>query len=172
MPGFRESLRRDPAATLARVRKKHVPLLYWTAAAWGARFGLSKEDSDLGADQAVMEAMVRRALVLDEAGRWAPCTTSCSVRGRPAASAGGSVERARAHFARLGGALRGTPRGPVRHLAETVAQPAQDRREFEELLQKALEVDPDAVREQRLANLVSQKRARWLLARVPDLFVE
>ncbi|PYQ47942.1 MAG: hypothetical protein DMF78_22480, partial [Acidobacteria bacterium] len=33
-------------------------------------------------------------------------------------------------------------------------------------------VDVDAVPDMRLANLVYQKRARWLLGRADDLFVE
>src|SRR5687767_6697732 len=41
-PGFRAELRRDPARALAPMRKKDVPLLYWTANAWGAAIALSK----------------------------------------------------------------------------------------------------------------------------------
>jgi len=39
-------------------------------------------------------------------------------------------------------------------------------------LQQALAVDADGRPEMRLANLVAQRRARWLLARVDDLFLE
>ena len=49
---------------------------------------------------------------------------------------------------------------------------AQNRAEFEEMLEKALAVDPDAVPELRLANTVSQRRAAWLLARADELFLE
>jgi predicted anti-sigma-YlaC factor YlaD len=40
----------------------------------------------------------------------------------------------------------------------------RDRREYESLLRQALAVDPDRRPEWRLANLVMQRRARWLLA--------
>jgi hypothetical protein len=40
------------------------------------------------------------------------------------------------------------------------------------MLRRALAVDPDARPEWRLANLVMQRRARWLLAREDDLFLE
>jgi hypothetical protein len=33
-------------------------------------------------------------------------------------------------------------------------------------------VDLEAAPQQRLANLIAQKRARWLLARVDELFIE
>jgi len=57
-------------------------------------------------------------------------------------------------------------------LAESVAAPRGDRREFQALLASALKVDPDARTEWRLANLVMQRRARWLLARTDELFAE
>jgi predicted anti-sigma-YlaC factor YlaD len=49
---------------------------------------------------------------------------------------------------------------------------SQDRAEFERLLKRALEIDPDARPEWRLANLVMQRRARWLLARTDSLFAK
>jgi predicted anti-sigma-YlaC factor YlaD len=55
--------------------------------------------------------------------------------------------------------------------AEAVSVGKEDRREFESLLQRALAIDPDARPEWRLANLIMQRRARWLLARVDDLFL-
>ena len=34
LPGFRDRIATDPDAVLAGARNKHVPLLYWTGAAW------------------------------------------------------------------------------------------------------------------------------------------
>ncbi len=61
---------------------------------------------------------------------------------------------------------------PLLSLAETVSVRLQDRKEFESLLKQALAVDPGARPEWRLANLVAQRRARWLLARADLLFAE
>ena len=66
----------------------------------------------------------------------------------------------------------GQQAGPLVSLAENVSVPAQNRKEFEELLKRALEIDADAKPEYRLANLVAQRRARWLLGRVDRLFVD
>jgi predicted anti-sigma-YlaC factor YlaD len=85
---------------------------------------------------------------------------------------GGSADRARKHFERamqLSGGLRASP---MVSLAETVAVREQDRKEFRSLLERALAVDPDARPEWRLANLVMQRRARWLLSREDLLFAE
>ncbi|MGH7361140.1 MAG: TRAP transporter TatT component family protein, partial [Candidatus Methylomirabilales bacterium] len=42
-PGLTALLARDPAGALSEMRAADVPSLYWTAAAWGAWIGLSKE---------------------------------------------------------------------------------------------------------------------------------
>jgi hypothetical protein len=57
-------------------------------------------------------------------------------------------------------------------MAMAVAQPAQDRAEFQLLLNQALAIDADQYPSWRLANLVSQKRARFLLTRIDALFNE
>ena len=48
----------------------------------------------------------------------------------------------------------------------------QDRAEFESLLEKAMAVDLDAAPEQRLANLIAQRKARFLLDNADELFLE
>jgi len=40
------------------------------------------------------------------------------------------------------------------------------------VLEQALKIDPDQDRENRLVNLVAQQRARWLLSRMGELFLE
>jgi predicted anti-sigma-YlaC factor YlaD len=59
----------------------------------------------------------------------------------------------------------GSAAAPLVALAEAVSVPRQERIEFEELLKKALELPQD-----RLANRVAQRRARWLLSRTERLF--
>jgi predicted anti-sigma-YlaC factor YlaD len=40
------------------------------------------------------------------------------------------------------------------------------------MLERALRIDPDQHPAARLANLIAQRRARWLLGRIDDLFLE
>jgi hypothetical protein len=40
------------------------------------------------------------------------------------------------------------------------------------MLNKALAIDPDQDKSNRLVNLIMQKRARWLLSREDTLFVQ
>src|SRR5690349_4985689 len=66
-PAFKKMVRKDPLATVAKAAKpSDVLLLYWTAASWGAAISISKDDPDLVADQPIVEALIDRALRLDE----------------------------------------------------------------------------------------------------------
>jgi hypothetical protein len=56
--------------------------------------------------------------------------------------------------------------------AEHVAVAKQDRKHFLELLEKALAFNVDRQPRYRLANLIAQRRARWLKSRIADLFLE
>lgn len=171
-PGLREALDRDPDAALGRTKKAHVPLLYWTAMGWAGAISLKVNDSELTADQRIVEALARRALSLD------PCWGKGAIHeffvsweaGR--ASVGGSVDRAREHYERDLACAAGERAFPYVVLAESVSVVKQDRAQFQELMEKALAVDVSRPSDQRLANLLAQKRARWQLGRLDELFVE
>ena len=172
-PGFTAELRRDPAAALAKTTVKDVPLLYWTGAAWAAAIASAKDDSELSADLPTVEAIMTRARALDPGyGDGAIWDFFISYDGGRPAAAGGSPARAREAFDKAVAASGGKRAAPYVSYAETVSISTQDRKEFATLLETALAIDPDAAPEQRLANLIAQKRARWLLARQDELFLE
>lgn len=173
--GLAEALRSGSAAAVAaaaQAEREDVPLLYWTAAAWGGAIAMKKDDPELLADLPVVEALMKRGLALDPAfDHGAIHEFLIAFEGSRSEAMGGSIERARAHFRealRLSGGQRAAP---LVDLAETVAVRLQDRAEFEDLLKRALAIDADARPEWRLANLSMQRRARWLLARADQLFV-
>jgi predicted anti-sigma-YlaC factor YlaD len=89
-------------------------------------------------------------------------------QGRP----GDPAVRAKKHFDRAMELSRGALASPLVGYAEAVSVPKQDRVEFQSLLNQALGIDADAVPESRLLNLVTQRRARWLLSRIDELFFE
>ncbi len=171
-PGIEGRLQRDPAGAVAGFRAAEVPLLYWTGAAWGAAIAAGKDRPALVADLPAVKALIERALALEEDfGGGALHAAMITLEGLPAAM-GGSAERARRHFERAVELGRGRDAAPYVALAESVAVPAQDRDEFEGLLARALNVDPDAEPRLRLQNLVAQRRARALQGRVEELFLE
>jgi predicted anti-sigma-YlaC factor YlaD len=171
-PGLRPALQRDAKAALAGTKRKHVPLLYWTAMAWAGAIALKVNDSELSADQPVVEALARRALELD------PCWGLGSIHEffvsweSARSTIGGSLERAREHYAADLGCAQGRRAFPYVVYAESVSVATQDKAQFQELLEQALAVDVSRKDDQRLANLLAHKRARFQLGRVEELFVE
>jgi predicted anti-sigma-YlaC factor YlaD len=171
-PGLREKLARDPAAALARMKKGDVPLLYWTAAAWGAAIALRINDSELSADQKLAEALAHRALALDETWEAGTIHDFFIAYEAGRASVGGSMERAREHFDRATRIANGRRAFPYVTFAESASVGRQNRQEFKALLEQALALDASRPSDYRLANLLAQRRARWLLSRTDELFVE
>lgn len=171
-PGFARKVRADARRATVRATKADVPLLYWTAAAWGSAISLSKDNADLIADQGIVEALIDRAFALDpDFDRGALHSFLIAYEMVRPGGAGDPAERARHHCTRALALSDHQQAGPLVSLAEAVALPRQNRAEFESLLRRALAVDADARAEFRLVNLVMQRRARWLLGRIDELFV-
>lgn len=172
-PGFPQLVRTDAKAALASFKKSDVPLLYWTAAAWGAAISLDKTNAALSADLPYVDAIIRRALELDEGfDRGAIHEFLITYEGGRPTAGGGSVELARKHLERALQLSGGSRAGPLVAFAETVDVSAQDSAEFRKLLEQALTIDAGSIPEQRLANIIAQRRARWLLSRMDRLFLE
>ena len=172
-PGLGQSLRQDPKAAVRATKNSDLALLYWTAAAWGSAISLSKDNPDLVADQPVVESLVDRAAELDPAfDHGAIHAFLITYEQSRKGAAGDPHERSRMHFHKAVELSKGQLASPLVALAESVSVAKQDRKEFESLLQRALEIDPDARPEFRLSNLVMQRRARWLLGRIDELFLE
>lgn len=172
LPGFRERLRQEPQTSLAKARRAQVPLLYWTAAAWAGAISVAKGDSELTADQSLAESMMRRALALDESFEHGSIHDFFIAWEGRRTAVGGSRDEARRHLQRALALANGQRAAPLVIYAETVSVAHQDREEFERLLKQALEVDPDRVPQLRLSNLIFLRRARWLLGRGDELFIE
>jgi len=171
--GITTALNADPQRAVQSARKDDVPLLYWTAASWGLAIGVSKNQMDLVADQPVVEALIDRALQLDEAfDQGAIHSFLITYEMVRQGAEGDPAERARKHFDRAMALSGGFQAGPLVALAESVSVAKQNRREFQSLLDRALAVDVDAKPEFRLVNLVMQRRARWLLSRIDELILD
>lgn len=148
-----------------------VALLYWTGASWGALIGLSKDKPEALAELPMVEALMDRALELDASfDRGAIHTFMIGYESVRQGASGDPAERARHHFARAMELSAGAQAAPLLALAEAVCVPQQRRAEFVELLERALQVQTAEGSEERLANLVAQRRARWLLSRTEHLF--
>ena len=171
-PGLSARLIRQPEAAVAEFGIDDVETLYWLGASWGSAIVLGLDRPDLAADIPIVRTLMERALELDEDyNRGALHSALISVES-VGELLGGSTERARAHFERTVELTEGLDASPYVAMAIGVALSAQDREEFEALLESALAVDPDEDESIRLVNLVTQKRARLLLDNVDELFYE
>jgi hypothetical protein len=123
-------------------------------------------------DWPVVRALAERALALDETwGHGAIPELMITVESQ-GETLGGSEDRARRYFARAVELQQGMSPGPYVALATGVVKSKQDRDEFERLLRQALAIDPDRDPSRRLVTLITQKRAKLLLERIDDLFLE
>jgi predicted anti-sigma-YlaC factor YlaD len=170
---FEQALRKNPKAAVRAAKVTDVPFLYWTAAAWGSAISISKDDPSLVSDQVIVEALIDRALVLDEdfdhgAIHAFLIAYEMARQGVP----GDAAPRARKHFDRAMELSKAKLASPLVSLAESVSLQHQDRAQFQALLNRALDINPDATPEWRLQNLIAQRRARWLLGRLDELFLD
>jgi predicted anti-sigma-YlaC factor YlaD len=171
-PGIAKQLQLEPEKAAARIQKRDLPRLYWTAASWGAAIALGKDQPDLLADLPAIRALMEHGLALDEAFNGGAFHEALILLDALPEAMGGSEQRARAHFARAVELSHDSRPGPYVTLAITISVLKQDRAEFETLLNKALTFDPDRDPASRLQTIVQQREARDLLAREDEFFLD
>lgn len=171
-PGVTAALMTDPEAAVAGFGREDVPLLFWTGAAWGSAISAGLQDPALLADFPAVRALLGQVLALEpDYDSGAVHEVMIALESVPALM-GGSEARARQHFERALELTGGRKASPYVGLATGIAVARQDRAEFEALLRSALAIDADAKPELRLANLIAQRRARYLLEQAEYLFLD
>jgi len=157
---------------LERMEIDDVPYLYWAAAGWMAAFSVDPFDMRLTLSRPKALALMQRAFELDEAfQKGAIHEFFISYYGALPASLGGSKEKALFHFNRALELSGGLNSGPYVALAGSIAVNEQNAEDFINLLNKALEINPDNNPENRLANILSMRKARWMLDHLEDYFL-
>ncbi len=173
-PGIGRRLETDAAAAVRVVRDaKHVPLLYWNAAALGLAISASRNDAAMLARLPEVEALLGRALELDESWNQGALHEFQVVYAstRPGVAAA-ELDRLRKHFERAVELSGGRRASAFVGYAESVLIRRQQRAEFREMLERALAIDAGEEEDFRLSNRIAQRRARWLLGRIDELFLE
>jgi predicted anti-sigma-YlaC factor YlaD len=168
-PGLRAALSADPATALGAA-KYDVEEIYWLGASWGSAIAVGVDQPDLVADFPVVRALMERALAIDEEYSEGAIHEVFITLDGMSPSMGGDPARARKHFERAVELSKGKSASAYVAMAASVAQPAQNREEFDQLLEKALAINPDDVPNTRLAVIIAQQRARILQSRVDELF--
>jgi hypothetical protein len=166
-PGVVSQLYSDSTAAIPRFQEDDIPAMFWYATALAAAISADRNDMDLVLDLPLVSLLLNRALELDEDWnqgaiheRLIPLTTSGPV---------GGPEVAEEHMRRAMELNEGTSIGPLVSFAESVCVQEQDRQRFTDLLTEVIAFDVDAYPDNRLANVVAQQHAVWLLSRVDEL---
>jgi len=171
-PGLRARVEGNDPAAMAGPDAEDLPFLYWAAASWMGAFSAEPFDMEMLLTLQRPLGLMARAYQLEEGyGKGSIHEFYISVYGSLPASLGGSQDKARYHFAKAVEYAGGLTAGPYVALATSVSVPAQNAAEFRDLLGRALAVDLDASPENRLVNLLSQRKARWLLEHIEDYFL-
>lgn len=170
---FSELVRQDPKVAVAKANKDDLDLLYWTGLSWMAAISIGKDDPELVSDVPQAEALVYRAYELNpDYDEGALHDFLITYEGGKPAAMGGSEKKAKEHFDRALVLNHGQSASTYVNYAEAVDVKNQNKEEFEEMLNKALAIDPDKKPGTRLVNLITQKRARWLLDHEDSLFAQ
>ncbi len=173
-PSILRQLRdRKYAEAMAPFGREDADLLYWTALGWLAAFSVNPFDMTLGQTVPQTRAMIERVAALAPGyGRGSLDSFYVSYYGSLPADLGGDAAKAREYFAKAQALTGRSDTSSLMALATTVSVKEQNAAEFKDLLGRVLAFDPDSSPENRLVNILNQRKARWLLAHISDYFVE
>ena len=148
-----------------------IALFYWTAAAYGGAVSSSQGDPEW------VIKLPRVGLLLNEViekdSLWnngAALVAMITYTMNNPEIAGESEKLARQYFDTAVNVSNGMDLGPYIAIAESVSKLNQNRNEFIQLLNQALDIDINSNPDLRLANIISRNRAEWLLANVDEFF--
>ena len=168
-PGFSRLLPKEPIQAAGQLDLEDVPLAVWTAAALGAAIGASIDDAEATADIAVVGALLHRSLKLNE--DFEQGTIHELLVSYEAQTMTGSLQRARQHYEAALTLSNGERCGIWLTWAENFSVAQQNRDEFTVLIQRVLDFEIVSSPKNRLLNVLAQRRARWLMGRIDELFL-
>jgi predicted anti-sigma-YlaC factor YlaD len=175
-PGFAEAYDSGDVekmrAVMARAVKEDTAHLYWSTAGSMCAYSLNPMDFDLGMKIKAFEVMIDRAYELDpDFNRGAIDDFYILFYASLPEGLVGDKSMIDEHFRRAVQKSGGLLAGPYVSYAQTVAKPNQDYDGFKLNLEKALAIDLNKDRDNRLVNVINQRKAWHLLDNIEDYFI-
>jgi tetratricopeptide (TPR) repeat protein len=172
--GFRGPLQRpfdDFMRGLKRLKKKDVPVLFWTATCWANWIRLNLDSMEALSELPRVEAMMKRVLELDEAFYYGGAHLFMGIwyASRPKI-AGGDLKKSQEHFLKALNLGKNKFLMAYVYYANHYARKAADKGLFASTLQKVLETPADTVPDLVLVNTVAKKQAKELLSHREEYF--
>ena len=173
---FPQVLNEDTEAlesALKKLKKKHLPGLFWAAYTWGGLINLQQDDPMQVVDLAKVELMMKRVIEMDEAFFLGSAHMFYGVYyGSRSPQLGGEPEKAKMHLQKVD-AINGDKFLLSKlFLALHYAYPTQDRDLYQRTLQGIIDAPIDIFPEQRIVTAVAKARAKRWLAQIDNLFDE
>jgi predicted anti-sigma-YlaC factor YlaD len=158
---------------LAKLKKEDVPLIYWRSAGILSAYALNPFDLGLGMRLPEITAALERAYELNpDFNAGALDDLYVLFYASLPEGMGGDPSKVAVHYRRALEKSQGNSAGVYVSYAEAVCVPAQDSETFRSCLEAALGVDIEQNPDNRLVNILSQRKARRLLNQAPSLFAE
>jgi hypothetical protein len=156
---------------VGQTSRPDLPYLFWSASCWGNWIGAHANSITAVAELPRVEALMRRALALDETYYYGGPHIFMGVlyASRPRV-AGGNLELSKEHFLKAIEIGRGKFLAADVYYADYYARKAFDRELFVATLKKVLETPADIVPELTLLNTVARHKAEALLGKTDEYF--
>jgi hypothetical protein len=165
-------LRENPQKALQETTVEDVPALYWTGAAWASALSTDKGDMSLIADLPIIEALMEKALELDESWDNGAIHEFFIVYDASRSEhAGGGYKSAEKHMNRAMELNGGSSISPLVSYAESACIQQQNLDHFRNVLSAVMAFDVDQYPQNRLANILAQSKAQYLLDNSDRYFI-
>jgi hypothetical protein len=159
------------AKSLQKFGKEDVPMIFWTANAWGNLINVSIADPDVLGDLPKVNAMMEFVLKNDETYFYGSAHLYfAAILATTPKNLGGKPDSAKYHFEKCFEIGQNKFVLPHLYMAKSYCVQMQDKALFEQLLKTIDEASLEALPEQRLVNAIAKRKAKRLGERVDELF--
>jgi tetratricopeptide (TPR) repeat protein len=158
---------------LGDYHKEYVPALFWATSAWAKWISLHPDNLEALADMPMLEAAMQRVIELDEGFYYgSPHLHMALYLAAKPSIAGGNLDKAKEHFDEAFAQGADKLLSAKVLFARYYAVRLKDRALFVKTLQEVIEAPVDEVPELTLSNTLAKEKARELLERADDYFIE
>ena len=163
----------DFVISLRDYNKEYVPALFWTTSAWAKLISLNLDSVEVLADVPMLEATMQRVIELDGGFYYgSPHLHMAVYLAAKPSIAGGNLDKAKEHFDEAFALGADKLLSAKVLFARYYAVRLKDRALFVKTLQEVIEAPVDELPELTLSNTLAKEKARELLERADDYFME
>lgn len=156
---------------LAKIDKKMLPALFWSAFSWAGYIRLNLTDPQAIADLPKVEAMMKRVQELDAGFFYGAADLFFgSIKGMKPRMLGGNPEQAKQHFEKNLELTGGKFLLTYVYYAQFYAMKTLDEDLFVELLTKVEDASFELLPQGKLFNAIAKKKAKLLMDKRADYF--